>query len=421
VIASADDCASVGLECRAATCVCATPTDSIRVDATATPGPLAPTGADAPLQCRFTKLGDALAYAKDVWMPAQDGAPVTVRALGTPTPGNPVVFDEESLPLVVAPGVTLSTTAASPNPSDWVISANPGASVDVIRLSDGGTVEGFTVRSVSATGNGITLNCGSSTPAVVRDVIVDGNATLARGISVSGSCGAVLERVDASNATGAALEIAASASASVIARGSKFRASSVGIQTTGGILLLERDGTTATEVTDNVGNGIVLSGTTEIDATLANVLVEQNGGTGLFVNMIPDTSKLTMTSCDVRSNGTLTPIAYGTLGDVRNAGGVLLRQAGLAAFQLRGNRIYANHGGTGADGLAFFSTGTWQLTTGSCEAPNAFGCEGAGRAVNVTTGGSVDATGSLWSVIPPPVPSTVLWDPPCPGTAPACP
>lgn len=426
ILGGEDDCASAQLECRELTpgepaCACRTPADFIRVDATAAPGPLAPTGADAPSQCRFTKLGDALAYAKDVWIPAHGGASVAVRALGTPAPGTPVVFDGESFPLVVAPGVTLATAAASPNPSDWVISANPGASVDVIRLHDGAAVEGFSIRSVSATGNGITVSCASSTPTLVRDVIVDGNAVLARGVSVSGPCGAVLERVDVSRASGVALEVALPSSASVTARGSRFRTSGAGIKTTGGILVLDRDGTTPSEVTDNTGNGVVLGASTvAVDATLSNVLVARNGGTGLFVNMVPVASKLTMISCDVHSNGTAMPVSYGPAGNVRTAGGMLLTQSALATFRLEMNRIYGNDGGTGADELAFHSSGSWPLTTASCATANAFGCVGSGLAVNVTTG-SVDATYSIWPVISPPIGGDVTWIPECPGTAPACP
>ncbi len=434
VVSAQDDCASGSLECREPSagqpaCLCRIPTDAIRVDAAAAPGLLARTGADQPSQCRFAKLGDALAYAKDVWMPAHGDAPATVRAVGAPAPGTPVVFGAESFPLVIPSGVTLST-AASPTPADWVISANPDASVDVIQLHDGATIEGFTVRSVSARGDGIAAaTCGSTTPPAIRSVIVEGGAQVARGVSVSGACGALLERVDVSGATGAALEIATPASAPVTARGSRFHGSDdVGIRATGGILSFEPSGMTQTEVTDNVGNGVVLGngvggGSAKIEATLAGVLVARNGGAGLFVNSVPATSKLTMTSCDVHSNATSAPIMYGPAGNRRSAGGVLLTQASLAAFDLRGNRIYANHGGTGADELAFESTGPWTLSSGVCTTSNAFGCVGAGAAVGVISGGTVYAQFTTWPVIPPALSGDVRWSPDyCEVTlAPACP
>lgn len=373
-----------------------------------------PTGVAGPPQCRFRRLGDALAAA------AAHGGPATVQVYGAS--GAPVVFGGstgESWPLDVPEGVTLVGAAA---PAGETSILGDGASAaSILRVA--GIVERVRIENVSMTGTGVELSCGASGTPTLRDVIVSaGTPELAKGVTIANTCGALLERMDVSGASGAALDIAVPATASVTAKGSLFHASGVGVQARGGILRFEQDGIIRTEVTDNAGNGIELRDTTAVDATLADVLVARNGGTGIFVNMIPTDSKLTMTSCDVHSNGTATPIAYGPSGN-RNAGGMLLTQSSLATFQLLDNRFHANDGGTGADELAFESTGTWTLSTGTCATANAFGCVGTGAAVSIIPLGTVNARFTTWPEIAPPVNGTVIWSPDyCDSSnAPACP
>jgi len=372
-----------------------------------------PTGLATPSDCRFRKLGDALAAA------AARGGVTTVKAYGAP--GAPVTFTGEAFPLVVPPDVTVAGADAPAGVT--ILQGDAATSATMVTLQ--GTLQGVQLQNLSMTANGADLTCGATGMPVLRDVVIAsaGAQKLASGVTIAGACGALLERVDVSGAAGAALFVDVPSGAPITVGGSRLHGSGVGIDAIGGALKLQPDPTTgaATEATDNTGYGVYLRGATKVEATLTGVLVARNGGTGLYIDSVPATSALTMTSCDVHSNGTISPTTYGPSGSQRTAGGILLRQSGLPTFQLQGNRIYANHGGTGADELAFYSSGTWLLNPLlSCVAPNAFGCVGTGYAV-YATGGSVDARYSIWPVISPPVNPAVVWSPECAAAAPACP
>jgi hypothetical protein len=384
-------------------------------------GPWYPTGLEIPPQCRFRQLGDALEAA------VAHGGPTTVKAYGDP--GAAVTFTGETFPLVVPNDVTIS--GADSPAGETILQGDAATSATMVTLQ--GTLERVHLQNVSMTGNGVGVTCGTGTPTL-RDVIVSaGTQRLARAVTVAGPCGASLERVDASGATSAALDVAADAGALVTVTGGRFHASGTGLQVTGGKLDFRVDSTTGgTQVTDNiatvpgaqpdtVGTGILLIGnSTVIDATMTGVVVARNAGTGMYVNSISSSSSLTMTSCDVFSNGTGAPQAYGPAPQ-RSAGGILLTQSSLTTFAFQSNRIYANDGGKGADELAFYSSGAWNFNPPVCgPATNAFGCMGVGKAVSITTG-TVDARNSLWSEIPPPLNGAVTWSPECSGTAPACP
>lgn len=358
-----------------------------------------PTGLANPPECRFKRLGDALAAA------IARGGPATVKVHGDP--GAAVVFTGEVFPLAVPPDVTIS--GADPPAGETVVHGDAGSADAMVALQ--GTLERVHLQNVSMTGNGVEMTCGGTAVPTARDVVVSAPGTkLAKGIAISGACGALLERVDASGAAGAALDIASDPTAPITAKGSKFHASGVGVQSTGGKVVLEPDPASgaATEVTDNAGSGLLLTGASSVvDATLNGVLVARNGGVGLFVDNVAQASKLRMTGCDVSANAASAPVAYGPVLDRRNAGGLLVSsQVLLSTFQLQANRIYANHGGLDADELAFESSaGPWPLTTSSCVAPalpNAIGCAGTNaRAVSVTAPGTVDARFTIWPATPP--------------------
>lgn len=397
-----DACAQAGLLCAIAdasyTCTkCpANATTEFAADpaGSAPSAPLAPTGVSQPVQCRFNRLGDALAAATAL------GGPTTVKVFGAA--GSPVVFTNETFPLVVPPDVTVAGADA---PAETIIQGNAGTSAAMVALQ--GVLQGVQVANVSMTGDGVDMTCGATGAPTLRDVIVSsGTPKLASGVTIAGSCGALLERVDVSGASGPALAVTASAASTpVTVTGGKFHASGTGIQATGGTLVVQPDATAgATEVTDNTGTGIQLTGATPVvDATLSGVLVARNGGTGIFVDNVAQTSKLRMTACNVQLNGTVAPTQYGPPGGQRPAGGMLLSQTLLGTFQLQGNSFHANYGAGGADELAFESSGAWTLSTGSCgsPAPNAFGClKGGSYAVSVWPG-TVDARFTIWPSIPP--------------------
>ncbi len=374
-----------------------------------------PTGLDSPRVCRFRKLGDALAAA------VAHGGTVTVRAHGAS--GEAVSFGSatgEAFSLAIPEGLTLLGASA---PGQTTIEGDAASAAAIVQVQ-GGTVERVRVASVSMTGNGVELSCGTTAAPTLRDVTVSAGAQkVAKGVTVAGDCGALLERVDVSGASGPALDIDVGATAPVTVSGSRFHGSTTGVAATGGLLVFQKDGTTATEVTDNTGRGIDLGGGTAVNATLTNVLVARNGGTGIVVE-VPSASRLSMSACIVHSNATTSPTLYGPMGDQRSAGGILLRQAALTGgFQFEGNRIYANDGGANADGLAFHSSGIWTFNVGTnCTLPNRFGCvRGTAAAIGIKAGGTVDARESIWGPVPPTVSGAVLWSPECQGTADACP
>jgi hypothetical protein len=380
-------------------------------------GPWYPTGLPDPPQCRFKKLGDALDAA------VAYGGTTTVQAFGGGS-GGPVMFTSETFPLVVPADVTIF--GADSPAGETIIQGDAATPATMVTLQ--GTLERVHLQNVSMTGNGVDMTCGATGSPTLRDVVVSAGAQkLAKGVTVSGPCGAILERVDASGASAAALDIAVPATPIVIVSGCWLHGCGAGIQASGGKVGIFADSTTGalTQVTDNTGAGIVLSGTTATEASLASVLVARNGGTGIYINQIPIASKLTMVSCDVHSNGTATPQTYGP-SPQRVAGGILLTQSSLATFSLQSNRIYANDGNMGADELAFYSSGAWSVNNSACGSANTFGCTGGGVVVGTPaavsiTAGTVDARTSRWSVVPPPLSGTVTWSPECPGTPPACP
>jgi hypothetical protein len=405
VEAAVDDCTASSLVCNATntTCVCRVPTaaEGIAVDVAARASPLVPTGATQPQECRFGKLGAAVAAA------AARGTAITVKAYGAA--GAQVVFTGETLPIVVPPEVTIS--GADSPAAETIIRGDAGtATTAIVTLK--GTLDRVQIQNVSMKGSGVDAVCGTIGRPTLRDVVLAGAQELARGVSVSGDCGALLERADISGASGPALDISPSSAASTLTvKGSRFHGSGAGIRVSGGTLVLGPDGTTSTAVTSNKGIGILfdgLNGTAPaVDATLTGVAVAQNEGTGVFVDRLPTTSKLRLMSCEVRSNGSVSPTIYGPVGNTRGAGGILLNQTTLSIFQLQDNRIYGNHGGTNvADEVAFNSSGTWSLSTGACETANRIGCV-AGYAVNATAG-TVDAAFGYWEPLPPTVPTNVI-------------
>jgi hypothetical protein len=373
--------------------------------------PWYPTGLSDPPQCRFEKLGDAL-YAA-----VAHGGTTTVQALGGGS-GAPVMFTGERFPLVVPDGVTLAGAT--------IIQGDAATPDTMVTLQ--GRLERVHLQNVSMTGTGVDMTCGATGPPTLRDVVVSAGATkLTAGVSTFGSCGALLERVDVSGAQGPAIDIGVPSTSTVTVNGSSFHGSGTGIQIRSGKVSLAADTITPslrTQVTGNMGDGIVLDGTLPgadlIDVGLSSVVVSGNAGTGIYVNSIPTLSKLTMSSSDVYSNGTGAPRPYGPTPQ-RTAGGILLTQSSLQTFSFTSNRIFANDGGKGADELAFYSSGAWSFNPPVCgPATNAFGCLGTGKAVSITTG-TVDARNSLWSVVPPPINGVVTWSPDCAGTAPVCP
>lgn len=395
-----DDCQGRGLRCgtKSGASACECPAngssefaagDGGTVDAGAPPYP---TGVGSPEECRFGILGDALSAAA---AHATANGAATVRAYAPA--GAPIVFAApgETFPLPVAAGVTL-VGSSSPGGAT-VIRADAAAQSTVLSVQ--GAVEGIQVENVSMTGTGVEVSCGASGVPRLTDVAVAGGGALARGVAVQGGCGATLEGVDVSDVAGPALRVDATEGAPVQAKGCRFRSSAVGVDARGGAVTLSANLAILSEVTSNVDQGVLLTGTTRIDATLDHVLVAGNGGTGVVLRSVPLTSTLSVTDCEIHSNGSVSPATYGGAFS-RTAGGVLVSQLSLGAHSILGNRLYANSG----DQLAFESSGTWSISPGSPCGPasNAFGdCPGQGAAVSKVGAGAVNATYTVWPGTPP--------------------
>jgi hypothetical protein len=357
--------------------VCATPSPAqdIVVDTAAPPSALVPSGAAQPAACRFAKLGDALTYARDVWLPAHapTSTAVTVRAIGSSMPGNPVIFDAESFPLVVARGVTLATSATPSEAANWIVSAAATGS-NLVELHDGAIIDGFTVRSVSATGDGIVVACLGATPARLRNVVVDGGAALARGVVVGdGPCGLEATQLNVTNATKSGLHVDTGSTAIgiTVTDGSLKSNGESGAEVVSGLLSIS--GSAARfDISSNARHGVraVTNQVTPrpISLSLALADVHNNGQVGVLVRDLTATSAASVTSTYIRKNSA-TP-AFSLYGTGRIAGGLLLwgrlpmtqDPTPVPAFAFKANTVCSNAG----DAIGIFSDDPWPLSGDPC-------------------------------------------------------
>lgn len=349
-----------------------------------------PTGATSPPECRFKRLGDAVAAAGAV------AGPAAVRAHGAEAAE--VVFGDETsgdgFPLVVAANVTVRAAEAPAGAT--VLRAEGATAASLVALQ--GRIERIRIESIAATGTGVAMSCGTAGKPSLDGVTIDGGSSLTKGVDVAGgACGADLVAVDVRDVEGPALGIVAGANAPITVSGGKYRDSGVGIRATGGKLTLGPGGDPSAdvEVTGNSGDGIVLEGSTPVaDVALAGVLVSGNGGTGVVVDMLSDAAKVSVQGCEIRSNGSAAPRSSGG----RSVGGVFALQLELAPFTFLGNAVYANAG----DQLTFESSGSWSIAATGCgSSSNVFACVAQGSsAVRVVGGGTVAAQYTVWPAIP---------------------
>ncbi len=405
------DTCTTGLVCAlpggVPSCACAAVSE-ILVDQSAPSGSLAPTGAPQPAECRFKKLGDALAYAAT--FPPPVPAEITVRALGTPTPGAPIQFAAESFPLVVPHGVTLATSAAQPNPSDWVISATAGPH-NMIELHDGAVIDGFTLHGAPATGNGIVVVCGSTAPATARNIVLDGGNTLDRGVVVTGTCGVTATQLDVSAMTKSGLYVNTGSPVGLTVTGGSLRNN---IQSGAEVVAGELSISGAAARFDISGNGQhgVRAATDQVGPqpialSLTYVDVHENGEVGVLAKDLTSTSSASIASSLLRKN--LASSSLSQYGTGRSAGGLLvwgnlpMTQAAppVPAFAFKGNTVCSNAG----DEIGVFSNDPWPLSGDFCDptSSNVFVNPGASSyyIYSTSTGDDVPATSNWWSPNPP--------------------
>jgi hypothetical protein len=410
VATAQDDCAAAALVCGepagAAACVCSTPTSELAVDVGAPQGPHAPTGAAQPTECRFSKLGDALAAAS-----ARGGA-TTVKAYASA--GTPVVFASEAFPLVVPPGVTLATDATPSKPSDWIVTAASGTG-NVVELHEGAVVDGFTFRSTGATGDGMVVTCaaGATSPAIARNVVVDGGNALGRGVVVTGTCGLVVTQLDESRATKAGLYVdASSPSVGISITGGSLRNNGQsGAEVIAGLLSLAGTGATARfDISANGRHGVRAASDPisprALSLALSFVDVHNNGEVGVLVRDLAAASSGSISSSFFRKNSATA--AYSIYGTGRIAGGLLLwgnlpmtqGATPVPAFAFKGNTVCSNTG----DAIGVYSNDPWPLSGDACNGTSNVFVNPAASSYYVystTAGADLPAVNNLWAPDPP--------------------
>lgn len=398
-------CAAAGLVCRqpegaAPECRCAEAAGpDLYVDPMAGGSDvmLTATGVAQPPQCRFQSITGALTQA------ARLGAPAAVHLVGTPA----ILGADETFPLVVPPHVTLRSDGG-----EWVIESTDAATSSVIQLSEGSHLEKVTVRNASVRNAGasparaVDATCAAGDALGLTDVVLIAGG-LDVGLSITGSCTATLVRLDVSGASGPALRLdplGVSTGPSVTIDGGRFRNSGQGIEVLGGALTtgadVDLDGIAPVEVTENDGAGIAIVGA-NAQATLDMLRLDRNGGTGLVLEALATSSKVTVSRSVIASNGAISARTYGPA-PARTCGGVLLSQAEqIAAFSFTGNTVFGNAG----DEIGVWSptTAAWSFAGGgACGASsNVFGCSGSSAYALYSTGAAIDASHNAWWSDPP--------------------
>jgi hypothetical protein len=375
-----------------------------------------PTGSAEPPECRFGRLGDALAEAA---RRAPEAA--TVRIEG----GADVAFGAEAAedwPLVVATGVTVVAAAGEPP----LVRADPSVATTLVVVR--GALEGLRIAGGGAARPGVEVACAGWSGPSLRRVEVDGEGTvdaegvvttgLTAGVVVTGACGrARLTEVTVRRVHGVALTIDPDEAGTVEVLGGSYGASNHGIWIRAGKVAVKPDPETAASVvvSGNAMHGVVIGGraswglpghSATVDADIERAVVMGNAGTGIAVASILGASRLRVRTCDLGRNGLSERSAvYGP--QVRRAGGMLVAVAALE-FVFTGNRVWAN----GADQLAFDSSGSdWSIAPldGSCgPQSNMFACMAEGTncpaggpcAVAFAGGGSVIAAYNVWPEYP---------------------
>lgn len=345
------------LTCLAGSCTCpSNPGSELVADAvqgSALGAPFFPSGLSDPPQCRFRRLGDALAAA---------AAGDTVKMAGW-TAGE-VKFSSaatgESFPLTVNQGVTLTTADASPAPAHYVIEVDQGGQTrPVLQVGNDAAVSGFTIRPAAggSASDALWVNCsvaGSSLVAL-SSLVLDGKGSLAastidEGLKLDGPC-----------------DVAATS------------------------LVVENAAKTGIRV---------LSATSSASVTIASSTIRGNGDGGLVVNVDASLGAPSVSLLDNQVAGNRATTVY-TVGAVsRRAGGVVLQSATPSPFVFSGNQVHGNS----FDQVLVYSSNAWNLSAATCgAASNTFACydttSAGGPWVGLAAigGGAVNAANAYWA------------------------
>jgi hypothetical protein len=325
-----------------------------------------PTGLATPPECRFKRVGDALASAAD--LVAADPAKAPVVTVMGGAAGRTVSLGSgasgEVLPLVVPQNTTLTGETASG--ATYEIVLDDAAAAAAVTLSSAAALSHLTIRNAAAgaAAQAVTLLCSAPAAAILDTVTILGDSgaqRLGHGLFVgpTDSCGLSASAVDVSGA-GIGLEVDAATPTDVVEfTGGSIRGCGKGVRLRRGVLMMS-----GTRVEQNTGFG-VSGGESDGDSELylANVVISTNGDTGLRVL---NNRKLSVTGSTIYGNGATTSWAGATAS--RRAGGIVLwgNPPAVGSFLFTGNRVYANKG----DQVLALSSGatTWNVDGTSCAA-----------------------------------------------------
>jgi hypothetical protein len=289
------DCVAKGLRCGAqsgnATCECALNTgtdlyaDSIN-GSDATAAGVRPTGILDPAVCRFGSLTFALGKVVSGGRVIATGASVA----GSVTFTKSASGNTEKFPLTVPANVTLTTTDTKPTPANYFIRFNDGVATNVVILSDGSVIDGFTINNPSAgplppgNVNAPFILCKSGSVAVSGMALNAGIPPNQShdGIDVTGSCVASIGTVDAAGFSTQAMLFSAtpSAIANSSVTGGTLTGNALGMLITASTVTV-----TGTTVDSSTTNGIQVAPSGAAGATLFgnNLTITKSGASGLLI------------------------------------------------------------------------------------------------------------------------------------------
>lgn len=324
--------------------------------------PFFPTGNSSPPQCRFRRLGDALAAAS---------AGDTVRMTGWTAAAAEVKFSAsasgESFPLTVKPGVTLTTTDASPVPAHYAIEVDqPGATLPVLQLDHDAAASGFTIRpgGGGTASDAVLVNCSAAGagPVTLASLVLDGKGSLPAsalddGLNLKGPC----------SVTASSLLVEGAAKAGI-----------------------------------RVESSVPPAGSSSVSISISTI--RGNGDGGLVVNVDASNGRpsLSVTGNEITGNSATTSYTDTTVTPnvTRKGGGVVLLAAVPNPLVFTGNRVHGNS----FDQLLVWSDNTWGLSVAACGATsNVFACydtQSAGGpwvGLSALGGSTVNALNESWA------------------------
>ncbi|HTN51108.1 MAG TPA: right-handed parallel beta-helix repeat-containing protein [Anaeromyxobacter sp.] len=399
-VAAADDCDAQQLVCAggaAPACQCKPAGPVFVADAAggATSASLAPSGAGAPVACRFRSLGAALAAA-GAYATANGSATVSIQG-GKGTFGKTATG--ESFPLTVPAGVTLTGSESPLDPTQHVILVDDSGAATAVQLGDGARLAGVAIQDQDATGTGVAVSCAAQavsldTVTVEAVALAPATGVLATGISIGGACEVDLTGVTVQGASGIGIDVNRSAPTALVA-------------TTG--LVLDQNGTGLRLEEGNVtlgGATVKRSVGTGVDATTStsgNPSLTIQGGAfhhnGDTAVALQGNALVAITGAQICQNGAVRTWGPGT---ARKVGGVVGIGFAPSTFAFTGNLVHDNAG----DQVLIAASGasTWALDgvvsgVANCTAGamNVFSGYASGTYGLVANGAKVSATFDLWS------------------------